>query len=86
MTKIAELDGYELHVRQFAYLIREPEDNYKYTSTGLLTISLLDNTIGVSTVTSSNRNPAAVAEYAHALLDAVKAAQYFQAVIDDREH
>ena len=83
--KIAELDGYELHATPFGYRVEEPETNYDHTSHGMLTITL-DNTVGVVTTSSSNRNPAAVAEYAHALLTATKVATYFQAVIDDREN
>lgn len=86
MTKIAELDGYRLHAGPFGYRIEEPEANYGYSSYGLMTVLESENTVGVYTVSSSNRNPADVAEYAHALLNAVKIANYFQAVIDDREN
>ena len=86
MTKIAELDGYQLHTGPFGYRIEEPEANYGYSSYGLMTVLESENTVGVYTISSSNRNPAAVAEYAHALLNAVKVANYFQAVIDDREN
>lgn len=85
MTKIAELDGYELHTSVFGYRIEEPETNREYSIFGLMTFTTDDHTVGVATTSGSDQNPETVAEYAHALLGAVKVANYFQAVIDDRE-
>lgn len=86
MSKIAELDGYELHATAFGYRIEEPEINREYSIFGLLSVTTDDNTVGIATTSGSDQTPEAVAEYANVLLDAVKVADYFQAVINDREN
>lgn len=78
---IATLHGYELNYNRYYYAVRSPGDSHGVC----LYVSLADK-VSVKTGVCTNRDPHHVAAYADKLTTACKVANYFQAVIDDREN
>ena len=76
---IATLYGYELHHNGHHYGIESPTQNARVVVT-------MDGTVGVKTTAFSNRDPHHVAAYADKLATACAVANYFQAVINDRDN
>lgn len=78
---IATLYGYELHHNGYHYGVKTPDNDEDAR-----VVVTRNGTVGVKTTAFSNRDPHHVAAYADKLATACAVANYFQAVINDRDN